>query len=64
MLNIKLKDGSSLSVPEGSTALDAAKLPEIIGTIAGDDTIFVATASGENAVMLREDMQKLISGGN
>ena len=25
MLNIKLKDGSSLSVPEGSTALDAAK---------------------------------------
>ena len=45
-------------------ALDAAKLPEIIGTIAGDYTIFVATASGENAVMLREDMQKLISGGN
>lgn len=43
-------------------ALDAAVLPEIIGTIAGDDTIFIATASTESAVMLREDMQKLISG--
>ena len=44
-------------------AHDAARLPEIIGTIAGDDTIFIATASGESAVMLKEDMQKLISVG-
>lgn len=43
-------------------ALDAAALPEIIGTIAGDDTIFIATASAESAIMLREDMQKLTAG--
>jgi transcriptional regulator of arginine metabolism len=29
-------------------ALDEAALPEVVGTIAGDDTIFVAT-SGERA---------------
>jgi transcriptional regulator of arginine metabolism len=27
-------------------AIDAARLPEVLGTIAGDDTIFVAPASG------------------
>jgi transcriptional regulator of arginine metabolism len=29
-------------------AIDAARLPEVLGTIAGDDTIFVAPASGVN----------------
>ena len=27
-------------------ALDQAKLPEIVGTIAGDDTLFIAVRSG------------------
>lgn len=40
-----------LRTPPGSAglvclALDQAKLPEIVGTIAGDDTVFVAVRSG------------------
>ena len=42
-----------LRTPPGSAnmvanALDAARLPEVAGTIAGDDTIFVALADGVN----------------
>ena len=29
-----------------SLAIDQAKLPEVVGTIAGDDTLFVAVRSG------------------
>lgn len=52
-----------MRTPPGSanlvaSAMDAAALPEIAGTIAGDDTIFVAlhdgVTSGVGAQMLRE----------
>lgn len=33
-------------------AIDQAELPEVVGSIAGDDTIFLATASPETAVKL------------
>ncbi len=32
-----------------AVALDQARLPEVIGTIAGDDTIFIAPARGQAA---------------
>ncbi|MCX5745452.1 MAG: arginine repressor [Proteobacteria bacterium] len=32
-----------------ASALDSARLPEVIGTVAGDDTIFVAPARGTTA---------------
>ena len=34
-------------------AIDLAALPEVAGTIAGDDTVFVATADGSTAQALR-----------
>lgn len=33
----------------GASALDSMRLPEIIGSIAGDDTVFIATRTTEQA---------------
>ena len=40
-------------------ALDGANRPEIIGTIAGDDTIFVATADSYTADRVRAMLERL-----
>ena len=49
--------------PGGANALaqvlDGARLPEIIGTIAGDDTIFVATADSSTADRVRSMLERL-----
>ncbi len=49
--------------PGGASALarflDAAQWPEIIGTIAGDDTIFVATRDVPTARRVREMLEAL-----
>lgn len=49
--------------PGGASALaqflDAAHWPEIVGTIAGDDTIFVATKDGPTARRVREMLEAL-----
>ncbi|NLZ55834.1 MAG: arginine repressor [Clostridiaceae bacterium] len=36
----------------GASALDAMDMPHIVGTLAGDDTIFIATPSNESAEYL------------
>ena len=56
-----------LRTPPGSAnlvanALDAAGLAEIAGTIAGDDTIFVALADGVNPAALAALLQRRRSG--
>lgn len=43
-----------------AAAVDAMKIPEIAGTLAGDDTIFVATGSVEMAHRLEEHLIPLI----
>ncbi len=49
--------------PGGANALaqgvDGANLPEIIGTLAGDDTIFVATADSGAARRVRATLEEL-----
>lgn len=57
-----------LRTPPGSAnlvanALDAAGLEEIAGTIAGDDTIFVALADGVNPQAAAALLQQRRSGG-
>ena len=44
--------------------LDALELPEIVGTIAGDDTIFVLTRSEQHARKLVADLQSHIWGSS
>lgn len=43
-----------------ATAIDAMNLPGIVGSLAGDDTIFVATRSAAAAERLREALTPLI----
>jgi transcriptional regulator of arginine metabolism len=40
-------------------AIDQARDPEVVGTIAGDDTIMVVTAGGDHAATVAERLQSL-----
>ena len=55
-----------IKTPPGSAhlvgvALDASALPDVVGTICGDDTIFVACRSGAEAERLAEELRAPIS---
>ena len=41
-------------------ALEGADYPSVVGTIAGDDTIFIACRTADLAVSLTEELKKLI----
>jgi transcriptional regulator of arginine metabolism len=45
-------------------ALDEARLPEVAGTIAGDDTIFVATAEGVTGAELADELSHHLEGAS
>ncbi len=45
-------------------AIDQARDPEVVGTIAGDDTIMLVTASTEHAVAVAERLQSLAGAGD
>ncbi len=40
--------------------LDNIKLPLVVGNISGDDTIFIATRSDEDAMQLKHEIEQLI----
>jgi transcriptional regulator of arginine metabolism len=42
-----------------ASALDALRLTDIVGTIAGDDTIFVATRTPSTAAVLAETLRRV-----
>ncbi len=43
-------------------AIDAANLPDVAGTVAGDDTIFVAARDGLTGVQLAEELTHHLEG--
>jgi transcriptional regulator of arginine metabolism len=45
-----------------ASALDYARWPEILGTVAGDDTIFVAVRSRKQVAVLRNRLADLLEG--
>ncbi|MFM9958603.1 MAG: arginine repressor [Phycisphaerales bacterium] len=45
-----------------AASLDRAGLKRVIGSIAGDDTIFLATSSGKDATWVLKGLQRLASG--
>jgi transcriptional regulator of arginine metabolism len=55
---LKTYPGNAHSV---AVVLDAQDWPEIVGTVAGDDTIFVATPSARQAVQVRKKIQALLA---
>ena len=44
-----------------AVALDAVPWPEVMGTVAGDDTIFVATHSVREAARVRKKFMDLLA---
>ena len=57
ILVIKTVSGMAMAL---ATAIDALNIPQVVGCIAGDDTIMVAIKSNEDALNLMEDLKKLI----
>lgn len=56
-LVIKTVSGMAMAV---AAALDALKWPEIVGSIAGDDTIFCAIRNAEEACQAMNKLKKII----
>lgn len=56
-LVIRTVSGMAMAV---AAAVDALKLEEIVGCIAGDNTIMAAMRSAQDAVIVREKLQKMI----
>ena len=54
---IKTHPGNAHSV---AAALDAAEWPEVQGTVAGDDTVFVATDGAQEASRIRKRILDLV----
>ena len=57
ILVIKTVSGMAMAV---AAALDALQLHEIVGTIAGDDTIMCAARSTEDAIAVIDKLRKFI----
>jgi transcriptional regulator of arginine metabolism len=55
---LKTRPGNAHSV---AVALDAEAWEEVIGTIAGDDTIFVATSDARHAAEIRKRIRALVA---
>ena len=57
ILVIKTASGMAMAV---AAALDSLHFKEIVGSIAGDDTIFCVAKTGDEAVLLRNRIQDII----
>jgi transcriptional regulator of arginine metabolism len=56
---VKTHPGNAHTV---GVALDSAEWPEIVGTVAGDDTIFVATPGKRQAARVRKKVAGFLAG--
>lgn len=59
ILVIKTVSGMAMAV---AAAVDAMKFHEIVGCIAGDDTLMCAVRSADDTILVMEKLKKLISG--
>ncbi len=59
LLIVKTVSGMAMAV---AAALDAMHLKEVVGTIAGDDTIMLAVRSAEDAEVVREQIERALGG--
>ena len=57
LLVVRTVSGMAMAV---AAALDAMKFPEIVGSIAGDDTIFIAARTVDEARGLMEKINSLL----
>ncbi len=59
ILVVKTVQGMAMAV---AAALDAMRFPEIVGCIAGDDTIFAAVKTVEETKMVMDKLDEIIKG--
>ena len=59
ILVIKTVSGMAMAV---AAALDALHFSEIVGCIAGDDTIMCAVRSADDTILVMDKLKKLIAG--
>lgn len=59
ILVIKTVQGMAMAV---AAAIDAMKFPEVVGCIAGDDTIMIAMKSTEETESLMDKIEEILSG--
>jgi len=59
ILVIKTVSGMAMAV---AAALDALHFAEMVGCIAGDDTIMCAIRSADNTILMMDKLKKLITG--
>lgn len=59
ILVIKTVQGMAMAV---AAAVDAMKFPEIVGCIAGDDTIMAAVKSVDDTMIVMEKINKILEG--
>ena len=57
ILVVKTVSGMAMAV---AAALDALRFPEIVGCIAGDDTIFCAVRTGSDPSAVKKELEALI----
>lgn len=57
ILVIRTVSGMAMAV---AAAIDSLEFPEVIGTIAGDDTIMCAVHSGEDTVAVMDKINKIV----
>ena len=57
ILVIKTVQGMAMAV---AAAVDAMKLPEIVGCIAGDDTVFCAVRTGDDTFLVMDKLRKMM----
>ena len=57
ILVIKTVSGMAMAV---AAALDAMNLSEVVGSIAGDDTIMVAVRTSQDAVLVKDKIAEMI----
>lgn len=59
LLVIKTVSGLAMAV---AAALDGLHFPQVVGCIAGDDTIMCAVRSVDDTVVLMKEIQKMVTG--
>ena len=59
ILVIKTVSGMAMAV---GAALDSMQFPELIGCIAGDDTVMCAVRTVDDTIVLMDKIKKLITG--
>ena len=59
ILVVKTVSGMAMAV---AASLDAMHLHEAVGCVAGDDTVFCATRSTDDALLLMEQVRKMVVG--